>query len=333
MINQDNINNAFDIPVVLFIFKRHDTVLRILDRLKDIQPEKLYLIGDGPRNEEESFLVNNTRKIIETSITWECKIIKNYSLNNRGVYENIGRGANWVFEREKEAIFLEDDNLPDISFFPFCKELLIKYRDNTEIFWICGTNYLKEYNPKNGASYMFTRNLLPCGWASWANKFTQYYDGELKSLNEKFDLNSYRDSYLSKSLFKQQKHNIKSEHYRIENGLKPVSWDYQMAFSIRKKNLLGVSPKNNLIKNIGVDEYSIHGGSSYSNEMTNRFCGIPTKSLDFPLIHPNKIEIDKNFELMIERIILNPFKVRIRAVVARFIKRILGVSIYEKYKH
>lgn len=176
-------DNGFDIPIVLFLFKRSDTVLRIIKVLSGIKPQKIYLLSDQGRDEKEKQLVEKTRNVIEKSIDWECELIKNYAVENRGVYRNIGEGARWVFEHEKTAIFLEDDNLPEVSFFPYCKELLERYKNNQKVLWICGTNYLGEYNSEY--SYMFTQHLLPCGWASWSNKFLENYDGEMLTYNDR----------------------------------------------------------------------------------------------------------------------------------------------------
>ena len=134
-------NEYFDIPIALFMFKRSDTLLKIIAVLSKIKPKKLYLLSDQGRNEEEIRIVEKTRNLIENAIDWDCEIIKNYASENRGVYENIGEGARWVFQQEKKAIFLEDDNLPEISFFSYCKELLDKYENNNKILWICTTKY------------------------------------------------------------------------------------------------------------------------------------------------------------------------------------------------
>ena len=142
--------SRFNVPIVIFLFKRYDTVIRILNRIKEINPQKLYLIADGPRNEEEKKLVDNCRKVVEENITWDCEVIRNYTDVNKGVYDRIGKGAKWVFERERTAIFLEDDNLPELTFFDYCRELLEKYQDDKRILWINGTNYLTEYLPKDG---------------------------------------------------------------------------------------------------------------------------------------------------------------------------------------
>ena len=79
-------------------------------------------MADQGRNEEERVQAEQCRRMVEKEITWDCEIVKNYADENRGVYKNIGEGAKWVLSQEKWAIFLEDDNLPEVSFFCFCKQ-------------------------------------------------------------------------------------------------------------------------------------------------------------------------------------------------------------------
>ena len=321
----------FDIPVVLFLFKRTDTVLRILGVIESVKPKRLYLIGDGPRNAEEKIQINNARRTITNAVNWDCEVITNFAETNRGVFENIAGGAKWVFEREKDAIFLEDDNLPEKSFFYFCKEMLEKYRNDKRIFWVCGTNYLEVYQTENNESYVFTQQLFPCGWASWRDKFLKNYDADLKCLEEPKIIKEIEKQYFDKSLFKQQLNSGEYEIYRRRIGLPYASWDFQMALSIKANKLYGISPKYNLIENIGVDQFSIHGGTSLSNEMTRRFCTIKTKPLNFPLIHPLEVKIDKEFERKTEQIILFPRKSRIRFATAIFIKKLFGLNKFEKF--
>jgi len=319
----------FDIPVVLFVFKRRDTVIRILERISKIQPRKLYILSDEGRNLEEKLLVKDVRETVEALIDWECEVIRNYATENRGVHGNIGLGAKWVFEREESAIFLEDDNLPEITFFKFCEILLDKYKSEERVLWICGTNYMGKYANEDNDSYMFTQNLLPCGWASWADKFLKYYDAEFSTIRREDDLKIIKRNYSNHALYQQQYFSIGGELHRKSIGEKYHSWDYHMAYSIRYYNLLGVSPCYNQIKNVGVDEMSEHGGTSMSMVMTRRFCGMDSFPLEFPLRHPSKIEVDRTYEHQIERIILFPLSFRVRGFLARMVKGLLGISIYQ----
>lgn len=322
----------FEIPIVLFIFKRAEKSAIILDQIAKVRPQKLYLIADGPRNKNEEEEVNKCRVTIEQHITWNCEVIKNYATRNRGVYENIANGAKWVFEREKVAIFLEDDNFPAISFFKYCEELLQYYKDDTRILWICGTNYMNEYEPKDGSDYVFTKLMLPCGWASWSHKFLKFYDGELALFRNEAIKDKVKNEYRNKTLYKQDLNCWEQVIYEIDNHKKIFSWDYQMAFTLRINSLYGIAPKYNQIKNIGADEYSIHGGTTMEKELTSRFCEVPIKELSIPLKHPKAVMIDMEFERKMEQIIIAPITDRLKNGLIDIIKKCLHIKKQESLK-
>ena len=316
--------NKFDIPVVLFIFKREKAV-EIIKRLSIVKPTKLYILADQGRDDIERKAVKKCREKVEAAIDWECEVIKNYANENRGVYQNIGEGAKWVLKKEKWAIFLEDDNLPEVTFFEFCKEMLERYEDDSRILWICGTNYLGEYFPKDNVSYVFTRHMLPCGWASWSNKFEKYYDGKLDLCKDKTVMERVKDVYINSKVFFQYRNSWMNEYYRIQRGERPISWDYQMDLSIKANNLSGICPCKNQIRNIGVDDDSTHGGNSFTDVMTKRFCGMDSYPIDFPLSHPKTLLIDPDFENKIGKIILKPWKERVKSRLSYFIRKKLNI--------
>lgn len=315
----------FEIPVVMFIFKRKESSLKILEKISQVKPKKLYLLGDEGRTDEEKQLVAECRTAVENNINWNCEVIKNYAEENRGIYANIGLGAKWVFEREPWAIFLEDDNLPEVTFFRYCQELLEKYIEDNRVLWICGTNYLGKYESETGASYMFTKHLLPCGWASWSNKFIKYYDGELILAEDQGLVKNLKNEFDNKALYEQQMMGINGELNRRLKGQRFNSWDYQMAFSIRVNNLYGISPCNNQIKNIGVDSVSEHGGKSFDVVMTQRLCGMESYPLEFPLIHPKSMLRDWTYEKKIGKIHLYPLPIRTKSFISRFIRKLFGI--------
>lgn len=316
----------FNIPVVLFLFKRIDKPLEVIKQISRVAPAKLYLLADGGRTEEEKAQAVKCREAIENAITWDCEVIKKYESENIGVYSNIAEGAKWVFQREKFAIFLEDDNFPELSFFKFCEEVLVKYQNDTRVLWVCGTNYLKEYEPQDGSSYVFTKNMMPCGWASWADKFNRFYDGELALWQNKYVQGRLIDEYQYKNLYYQDKYNLEYELDAKEAHGKFYSWDYQMSFSMRVHNVYAVVPKYNQIKNIGVDNDSTHGGNSLQDVMVERFCGLETKAMTFPLKHPNSLLLDIPFEISVAKIILSPGFFSLRSMTSRLIRRCLGIK-------
>lgn len=326
-----NSQNPFNIPIVIFTFKRVEKTLEILDRIAQIKPCKIYIISDNGRNQEEIELVNELREKIELKINWRCQVIKKYATSNIGVYENIANGAKWVLNQEEVAIFLEDDNLPEVTFFQFCKEMLEFYKNDTRVLWVCGTNYLKKYYPQDGSSYVFTKHMLPCGWASWSHKFNKFYDGDLQLWNDKYLNKRVRFEKNNIQLQRQDIRNWNRELRAIQNGKKPNSWDYQMSFTLQIHGLYGIVPMYNQIKNIGVDMDSIHGGTTYEYEMTKRFCGLETTELNFPLIHPKAVLTDLVFETLTGKIILLPYKERLKISASILLKKLFSINPDESF--
>ncbi len=318
--------SSFNVPVVLFTFKRLDTVLRIIEVMRRVRPAKLYLFSDGGRDSQEKEMVANVRQTLLSAIDWDCLVIKCFSEENQGVFKEIGLGALQVFKTEKRAIFLEDDNLPSLSFFGYCSYLLEKYEDNPKVLWVCGTNYLGKYQPVDGSSYLFTRHLLPCGWASWSSKFSKYYDTTLSFVDLPHAKKNFARKYENRALFYQQWNSIFDERNRFKKTGRFSSWDFHMCATIRKNDLLGISPAVNLIDNIGVDSFSAHGGTSFDNVMTRRFCGVPNYELSFPLVDPKNVGIDVKYERKIAKIIAYPFWLRTQNHGVRLIKKILRLG-------
>lgn len=320
----------FDIPVVVFLFRRSNTLKDIFSRLEMVKPSRIYLMADNGRNDEEKKEAEETRKLAESLISWDCEIIKNYANENRGVYENIGEGAKWVLKREKMAIFLEDDNLPEVSFFEYARDLLYKYENEDRVIWICGTNYVTDM--RLPYSYTFSQHLLPCGWASWSSKFLKYYDGYLSDFNNKEKKKAFLSSYRNLLFGAYQLQCVENEYKRHKRYNRFNSWDYQMLWSIRSNGLYGIVPSRNQITNIGIDEYSTHGGTTKDSVMTDRFCEIKSFPLDFPLSHPPILSIDNYSEETLASIICPPIKDALKRIVSSKLKLLLHFDTAKSWK-
>jgi len=318
--------SEFNIPVVLFIFRRAEKSQEIIRRIAQVRPKKLYILSDEGRNEDEKAQVKVCREAVEAAIDWPCEVILDYAEENRGVYRNIGEGSLRVFEKEEFAIFLEDDNLPEVSFFCFCEEMLRKYKDDQKVLWICGTNYLGEYDCADGEDYKFTQHMLPCGWASWSHKFSKLYDGKMSFLEKSDALKTLRKKFGTRKLYKFYLPSLLFEYNLIKQGLQPISWDYQMCLSIRANDLYGIVPTKNQIKNIGVDELSTHGGTSFDNVMTQRYCGMDSYAMTAPYSGPSEVKIDSKFERKLESIVVYPLKMRIKIEIVNFTRKIFKLD-------
>ena len=131
--------------IAFMVFNRPDTTKKVFETIREAKPPKLLVIADGPRagRPGETEKCAATRAIID-SVDWECEVLTNYSDVNLGCKRRVSSGLDWVFNTVEESIILEDDCLPHSTFFQFCEELLEKYRYDSRIMQICGSNLIKD---------------------------------------------------------------------------------------------------------------------------------------------------------------------------------------------
>ena len=121
--------------VAIIFFNRPNTLKRVFEAVCKAKPKNLFLVQDGSRGEEDEEKIKKCREIVE-KIDWDCNVYKNYSDVNLGCGKRPQTGISWVFEHVERAIILEDDCVPQNSFFHFCDELLEKYADDKRVLMI-----------------------------------------------------------------------------------------------------------------------------------------------------------------------------------------------------
>jgi hypothetical protein len=166
------------------IFRRPDFTSRVFEQIRNVRPARLYIAADGPRSgrEGEQQLCIETRAIIE-QIDWDCELKTLFREKNLGCKMAISSAIDWFFEQEEEGIILEDDCLPNQSFFRFCDTMLEKYRNDDRIRHISGCNL--QHGKKWGtASYYFSNLTHAWGWANWRRVWKDY-DRDLKLYDTK----------------------------------------------------------------------------------------------------------------------------------------------------
>lgn len=264
-------------PVVLIIFKRPDTTQKVLESIRQVKPSKLFVIADGPRKDRlgEEERCTAARSIID-GVNWDCEVIKNYSDTNLGCKIRVSTGLDWVFEQIEEAIILEDDCVPNISFFPYCEELLKYYRFDTRIMSISAKNIQPNRNsPK--FSYYFSRYHHCWGWATWRRAW-KYYDFEMSLWPEVKSSN-----VLNNILHDQRAVKYWQKTFQKTYEGKVDAWDYRWTLACWLQSGLSILPSQNLVSNIGF-------GNEATNTITNSkncpFANMNSKEILFPLKHP-----------------------------------------------
>lgn len=295
-----------DVPVLLIFFNRPEKFQKVFEQVKKARPSKLYLYQDGPRSDSDKLLIEECRKI-SNDIDWECEVHEKRQEVNVGCDPSEFLAIKWIFEKEDIAIILEDDDVPDVSFFQFCRELLDKYLYDERVGMISGSNPIFNYTEGKKASYIFTNTGAIWGWATW------------KRVVDSWDPNlSFAKNYeVRKSLYKNTKFkkNVDSFLYNAERHLKSGKEYYESIHGAEMKlnYRLTIVPKCNLITNIGVGGESTHSVSDIRLLPSGILpvFQVPTKSIDFPLIHPQYKLPDKIYEKKIHRLMGYDIYVRI----------------------
>jgi hypothetical protein len=227
-------------------------------------------------------------------IDWDCDVIRDFADENLGLKRRIPSGLDRVFSEVEEAVILEDDCLPHPSFFPYCDELLERYRDDERIVHIAGSQLLQR--PPATASYHFSRYVHVWGWASWRRAW-ELYDVDLTDWHS--DSEAERETRLRRMFEVEDERRywgwVWDHSDEIDN------WDAQWSYVGLSRGLLSVNPNRNLISNVG-----------FSADATNATAdplGIaarPLEGIDFPLEHPPAVSRDEAADALASRFFRRP---------------------------
>jgi hypothetical protein len=270
-------------PVLFIIFNRPDTAARVFESIRQAKPPQLFVLADGPRPDKpgEAEKCAESRKIIE-GVDWDCEVLTNYSDVNLGCRKRISGGISWVFEQVEEAIVLEDDCLPDPTFFPYCEELLERYRHDTRVMSISGGNYTFGQR-RSSDSYYFSRFTQSWGWATWRRAW-QLYDVDMKLWNQVNDGGWLKDILQDDLVIKFWRRNFQMV-YDVDDRVD--AWDYQWIFACCIQSGLTIVPNVNLISNIGFGTEATH-----TRNKADKFANLPTEAMSFPMQHSKFVVCD-----------------------------------------
>jgi len=296
----------YNIPVLFLIFNRPDCTQKVFDVISKLKPTKLFIAADGPRqgrNEDE--LCTETRAIVN-NITWDCEVSTLFREENLGCKDAVSDAIKWFFNQVEYGVILEDDCIPEYSFFKYCQELLIKYKDDERVGMICGRN---DYAQKTDYSYNFSTAGSIWGWASWQRVIAHYDENNIELLTD-FKKNIYEatfDKFERNRLYHQLR-------WSLTGTLN--TWDYQLHAQLKLNSMLYIIPKTNLIENIGFGDNATHTTS------TEHRAHKPVKALSFPLLHPKWILPNRKLSKEIVRADSNNFLIWSYIILMDKVKRV-----------
>ncbi len=236
-------------PVLLVIYKRPDLTRRALAAITAAKPPRLNVAADGPRGATDAEACRLTRAAVDEFDA--CEVVRNFADENLGCGIRVHTAISWAFTMTEELIILEDDCLPNASFFRFCNELLDVYRDDERVMHVSGDNFAGA--PASGPhSYYFSKYTHAWGWATWRRAW-RHFDWEMKRWPE------LRAAGVVESWCPDRY----EQHYWTDifdkmHGGAPDVWDYMWMFACWSQSGLAALPSVNLVRNDGWGAEATH---------------------------------------------------------------------------
>ena len=273
-----------DVPVLLIFFARPEPFSRTFAAVRAARPSKLFLYQDGPRAGRPDDVANIARcREIAESVDWECEIYRFYQEKNVGCDPSEYIAQKWAFEHVDRCIVIEDDDVASSSFFPYCAELLERYKNDERIAMICGLNHLGEHHA-NGCSYFFTNTGPIWGWATW-KRVVDTWEPDYAALDDPYVVGLLRKNYESLEL----QHHLPTMFKRKADGR--AFYETILGLSRFTQNRLCIVPAVNMIQNVGNIAEATHPTSTPSLWIYH----LPLLETVFPLKHPRYVIDDSDY--------------------------------------
>jgi GT2 family glycosyltransferase len=261
-------------PVVLLIFNRPDTTAVVFERIAEVRPRSFFVVADGPRAGQpgDAEACAAARAVTER-VGWRCEVRRDYADANLGCARRVASGLDWAFGQVEEAIILEDDCVPDPTFFPFCQELLELYRNDERIMALSGDNF---QGPERRTPYSYYFSAYPhCwGWATWRRAW-RHFDREMRLWPEIRD-----GGWLAGWFGDPAAIRFWTDIFERTRAGEFDSWAFPWTLACWAQGALSILPNVNLVANIGFDNRATHTGPLALGADT------PTGAMEFPLRHP-----------------------------------------------
>jgi hypothetical protein len=279
-------------PVLFLVFNRPESTAQVFAAVRAAKPPRLYVAADGARPEREG----EDKRCAEarwtaTAVNWPCRVQTLFQDHNLGPKRGPVAGITWFFEHETEGIILEDDIQPLPSFFPYCEDLLERYRDDQRVGVISGSNLVAGRFAAPD-SYFFSRYLSIWGWASW-RRVWQHYDPEVREWPAWRDRGGLHQVSDGNRAFESYWRSIFERAYTRDVDW----WSYQLQLVCWMRGLLVAMPAVSQTMNLGFGDESTHTRGRVPGYIRES----APQPVTFPLRHPPRVAYAPEADRLIGR--------------------------------
>lgn len=273
-------------PVLLFTYKRLDTLKETVGKLKDNQladESELYVFSDAAKYEKDRETINEIRAFIKTIKGFKSVYIYEAE-TNMGLAKSIINGVSKVFEKHDQLIVLEDDLSTSPNFLSFMNAALMKYKNEKNAFSVSGYSFnLGSASQKNDDDAYFLNRGWSWGWATWKDRWLQI-DWEVK------DYSTFSGDQVLRRDFAKGGSDLNSMLDKQMKG-ELDSWAIRWFYWQFKCKGLTLYPKTSKVFNNGFDKDATH-----TNGAVRRYLPLfdSEGKIDFRL--PSVVEVDAYYQ-------------------------------------
>jgi hypothetical protein len=292
---------------VLFVFSRREVTRRNIAALRSVAPPHVFVVADGPRpgRPEDDDNCQAVRAVVD-EIDWPCTIEKRYAETNIGLEASVELGLDWVFSKVDRAIVLEDDCIPDPTFFRYCEDLLERYADDRRVWQVGGDAHTVPAKVFGEDSYAFTTWASVWGWATWADRwqahraeFDRDHAGAAERVRESPRTAPARRKVPVRPADGALVTSAALRHFTFvageENG-DAYGWDHHWWVTIMSRSGLSTTPAVTMIENDGYGEGATHTRAEKAP--------VPARPMPMPLRHPQTVSLNTDVERELELVLL-----------------------------
>lgn len=274
---------SVDVAVLILFFNRPEPLAEVFQQVREARPSKLFLYQDGPRGDKDMAGIIACRKVVER-IDWQCEVHRMYQEKNFGCDPSEYISQKWAFSIVDKCVVLEDDDVPAVSFFSFCKEMLDRYENDERISMIAGFN--PEGITRNVPyDYFFASTFSIWGWASW-RRVLDKWDEHYSFLDDDFNRQQMEAvikarKYRSDLIYRCRRHR--------ENGKAFYETIFESSYVLNSG--LSIVPTRNMVNNLGPIGDSTHysGSLDLMPRGLRRIFLMNRYDVKFPLRHPHYV--------------------------------------------
>ena len=232
------------VSCLVIAFSRLEGVERLLNSINPSELETLYIAIDGPTSDEirgtQAQIVNLVDSYCTTNsirlVVWQRD-------KNLGVAAAIISAIDWFFACEDFGIVLEDDLIVGEDFVSFVLENK-HYLENDQVLLISGDQF--DQHGELAVSGNWTNYPLIWGWATSRKKWKEMRHGIV---------------YAKPRLYRKPINKVEN-FWRVGTlrvrAREIDTWDIPLVYFMLQNRKLCLTPKKNLISNLGNDQFASH---------------------------------------------------------------------------